>query len=159
MHAARSRVIDAFVSIEEAASFLLDLAQIEQNGDPLGTKIGKLQAAESTASYGVERFQRVRDLLKNAATLVDIRNSIVHASMKLVPKSQTVLEARFSNPKRTSDGTYMTVALELAGLKFVADYANQLADELTDPQVNKPIEHKCKSIWVLIAEAQALPLT
>ena len=157
MHAARSKVIESFVKIEQASSFLLDLAKIEQNGDSLGTKLGKLQLAVPNASYSDVRCRRVQTLLNNAVDLVNIRNSIVHAPMKFVHRSAAPVEARFENPKRSPDGSYIAVVLKLAGLKFIADHANQLANDLIDPKVTKPVDPQFQSIWKMIASAEELP--
>lgn len=150
MHCARSKAIDAFSKVEQALGFLLDLAGLRDNGDTLGTKITRLHNAELTLGYSSERRERVRALLANIPKLVDIRNAIVHSPMKFFQSSGADVEARFTNPKYTVDGSYLVVVLQLEGLEFIAGLANRLAHDLTDPDIIKPVQVTNQTIWELI---------
>ena len=137
MHCARSKVIDAFAKLESAVITLIELAGIKVQGDPLGNKIAKLRDAKATTRYSNDRRQKVAGLLEDVDPLIELRNSIVHAPMKLI-QIHKCTEALFVNSKCLVEGRRPAIVFQLEGLKKLSRHAEILADALSAPLPPNP---------------------
>jgi hypothetical protein len=133
LHAARSRVIDAFGLIELEIVALLRDADAKILKAPLGQKIAAVRKIEPSPRYSKKRRAIVLEALDSLVPLLERRAEIAHSAMRVVRiRGDQEDRAGFSNPATQAvHGNRMALyrERELAALEAeVRAIAGQLAD-------------------------------
>jgi hypothetical protein len=128
-HRERSKCLDALVTCEEVVISLLVKAEVKFGGEPFGKKIEKLRKAKVGKLYCEQMKSQTDALLVRLEELMNIRNDIVHARLRL-ENIGGVEKACFINARECTNGTQTARLFSLDSLRDVTRKASKLAEEL-----------------------------
>jgi len=113
------------------------LAHVSAVGETLGQKSDKLRNARPGPQFSKARKQKVTKLLEQVEILLEVRNTVVHAPMKLV-RMDNATEAVFVNPKCLLAGKRMGLLLDHEEILKLTREVARLAQELIAPVPPSP---------------------
>jgi hypothetical protein len=136
-HIARSKLVDAFASLESALGKLLALAKVKSQGETLGQKIEKLRKAKAGPQYSKAHLKKVESLLPDVEALLDVRNAVVHAPLKLAQIDKKI-EVAFVNPKCSQPGRRTAILIDYDEFAKLTRETSILAQALLAPVPANP---------------------
>lgn len=128
-HRERSKCIDAFAAIEEAAIQILELEDIKFGEESFGHKLKLLGKIEASSKRSHDRVTRLQTLLKRCADINELRNDIVHSKLQLATLGDDQ-RACFTNLRECQSGSQTARLFTLEGLRALSAEMLKLADEL-----------------------------
>jgi len=134
-HSLRSKCLDAFASVEEAAISLLILFEMKSSTESFGQKLELLRKAKAGPRFSKARLEKLQTLLLTCERLNSLRNDIVHARLQLAVLDKEP-RACFINTRENEADSQAARLFSHDGLrKFHSDIA-KTANELKQLQIN-----------------------
>lgn len=103
-HIARSRYLDAMAEFEAQVVRILRLGGLKAGSECLGQKLEKLASLKATCSLSKDAVKKAHDIVAGSGSMLDERNDIVHAVMRIV-NFDGVTTAYFSNNRLDESDT------------------------------------------------------
>jgi len=129
-HRERSKCIDAFAAIEEAAVGLLGQEGIKFGEEPFGQKLKLLGRIKASPKRSKERVAHLQTLLNRCAIINELRNDIVHSRLQMAVIGEDH-RACFTNLRECQSGSQTARLFKLEGLRELSLEMLKLADELS----------------------------
>ena len=137
LHIARSKLLNAFVQLEESVVKLLVLSKTSFNGEMLGQRIELLRNAKAGPQFSKQKQADVRKLLIEAGPLLAIRNDIAHGRLQIALIDQET-HACFFNARQTSEFDLQARLFSLDQLERLTRKIKGLAKDLSKTQSVTP---------------------
>ena len=128
-HAERSKLLDAYVRVEEAIGALLAKAKIEVNGEMLGQRIELLKKAKAAPQYSKEKRKQVLELLPEFEDYLAIRADIAHGRLQIV-RLDDEPHACFVNARHCANNTHIARLVSRSQFERLNKRLRSLADRL-----------------------------
>ncbi len=136
----RSRTLDHFAKIEASIAGLLLIFKLGVGREMLSCKMEKLRKAKPMPSFSQKHIDKMTELLDRVESLMNIRNDLVHAQMKIVLINE-ISHAQFIPNHHAHDRLPMRRLVSeddwLALNRDIAQIANELKQILNQPS-SKP---------------------
>ena len=137
LHTARSKLLDAFVRVEESVARLLVASKTSFNGEMLGQRIELLRAAKAGPQFSKKKRVYVLKLLDEIVPLLPIRNDIAHGRLQVAMIEQES-HACFINVRQTLEPSQNARLFRLEQLDRLTRKIQAIAEELNKPQAITP---------------------
>ena len=137
LHTARSKLLDAFVRVEESVARLLLASKTSFNGELLGQRIELLRAAKAGPQFSKKKRADVLKLLDEIVALLPVRNDIAHGRLQIAVIDQESL-ACFINVRQTLEPSQTARLFRLEQLDRLTRKIRVIAEELDKPQAVTP---------------------
>lgn len=129
LHVWRSRSLDAFAKAKTVVDLLLRKVNAPAKGEMISAKIERLRKAKHSGALNEERKKKIDQVLVELATLLSLRNDLVHSPMKITKDGEHTI-ACFTNPNLQCE--YSSFARTITGprLQALASKVSNLAKAL-----------------------------
>jgi len=128
-HRERSKCIDAFAAIEEAAIRILEHEGIKFGEESFGHKLKLMGKIEASPKRSKDRLARMQTLVNRCASINELRNDIVHSKLQLATIGEDQ-RACFTNLRECQSWSQTARLFTLEGLRALSAEMLALADEL-----------------------------
>ena len=128
-HRERSKCIDAFAALEEAAIRILAQEDAKIGEEPFGQRLKVLGKVTASPRRSKDRVAKLQVLLIRCAELNELRNDLVHSRLQVAVIGDDN-RACFTNLRECQSGSQTARLFTLEGLRALSADMLKLAEEL-----------------------------